>query len=88
MVPFKISYKASVERDVRRLDKPTAARLINKLEHVLSTNPNAGEPLHGEFRGLFKYRIGEYRVIYTKASDGVLILRIGHRKDVYRFTVP
>jgi len=83
-LPSKISYKASVEQDLKKLDKQVVARLLHKLEQVLSKNPNAGEALHGEFRGLFKYRIGDYRVIYTKMVDGILVLQIGHRREVYR----
>ena len=80
----RISYKSSVAGDLRRLDKPTARRILDKLERVLSGNPDAGIPLTGEFRGLFKLRIGDYRVIYAKPAEGVLVLRIGHRKAVYR----
>ena len=81
---FKISYKASVSGDLRRLDQPTANRLLSKLERELSRNPNVGIPLTGEFRGLVKYRVGDDRVIYAKGPDGVLVLRIRHRKEVYR----
>ena len=81
---FKVSYKGSVAGDLRRLGRPVAAQVLAKLERVLATNPDAGGPLAGEFRGLFKYRVGDYRVIYAKTADGVLVLRIAHRKDVYR----
>ena len=80
----RVTYRATVESDLRRLDKPTARRVLDKLEHALSASPDAGTPLVGEFRGLFRYRVGDYRVIYTKTSEGVLVLRIGHRKNVYR----
>ncbi len=80
----KVSYKASIAGDLKRLDKPAARRVIERLERVLSQNPNTDIPLTGEFRGLFKLRVGDYRVVYAKTEDGVLILRIGHRKDVYR----
>ena len=80
----RITYKDSVVGDLRRLDKPTARRVLEKLERALSAHPDAGAPLSGEFRGLFRYRVGDYRVVYTKTSDGVLVLRIRHRKDVYR----
>ncbi len=80
----KISYKASVEKDLKRLDRPIAARIVKKLEQVLGGDPDTGEPLVGEFKGCFKYRIGDHRVIYTKAVDGILVLRIGHRKEIYR----
>ena len=80
----KVSYKASVTGDLRRLDPPTARRIIQKLEQALTADLHAGVPLTGEFHGLFKYRVGDYRVIYTNIPDGVLVLRIAHRKDAYR----
>ena len=80
----KITYKSSVAGDLRRLDKPVARRVLDKLERTLAANPNAGISLTGEFHGLFKLRVGDYRVIYTKTPEGVLVLRIGHRKEVYR----
>jgi mRNA-degrading endonuclease RelE of RelBE toxin-antitoxin system len=43
----------------------------------------AGEPLGGEFKGLYKLRIGEYRVIYAKINETLLVLRIRHRSKVY-----
>jgi mRNA interferase RelE/StbE len=55
-----------------------------EIEDTLGTDPDIGEPLSGEFKGLFKYRIGEYRVIYARQSDSVLVLRIGHRRSAYR----
>lgn len=79
-----VAYKASVERDLRRLDRKAAVRVITALEARLGRDPDAGEPLKGDFAGLFRLRIGEYRVIYSKTGPGVLVLRIAHRKDVYR----
>lgn len=79
-----VFYKDSVEKDLRKLDKPTSKKVVQQLEESLSKNPDTGEPLSGEFRGLFKYRVGDYRVVYAKVPGGVLILRIRHRRDVYR----
>lgn len=81
---YKITYKASVERDLKKLAKAETVRVLGKVEKDLSNNPEKGEPLKGSFQGLYRYRIGDYRVIYTKTVDGILVLRIGHRKDVYR----
>ncbi len=82
-MPTTVEYKASVERDLRRIDKKDVNRILNKIEKVLSENPNKGEPLKGEYKGLFKLRIGDYRAIYTKTKEGVLILRIRHRGKAY-----
>ena len=79
-----IQYKSSVEKDLRRIDKSTARRLLAKLEHDLAQNPGAGEPLKGEFEGLFKFRVGDYRAIYSRTTEGILVLRIAHRKEAYR----
>ncbi len=80
----KVSYKASVEKDLRRIDRTTADRLTGTLEKKLGGNPNIGTPLAGAYRGLYRLRSGDYRIIYSKVPGGVLILRIAHRKNVYR----
>ena len=80
---FKIEYKSSVSRDLKHLDKSVARRLIRDLETALSSNPHCGESLSGQFKGMFKLRIGDYRVIYSKTKEGFLILRIRHRSAAY-----
>jgi mRNA interferase RelE/StbE len=82
-LPATVEYKASVERDLRRIDKKEINRILNKIEKVLREDPNKGEPLKGEYKGLYKLRIGDYRAIYTKTREGVLILRIRHRGKAY-----
>jgi mRNA interferase RelE/StbE len=78
----KIYYKNSVGKDLKGIDYSERNRIIAKIEKILSLDPNAGKKLqNSDCRSL---RIGNYRVIYIKVKDGVLIVRIGHRKDVYR----
>ena len=81
---MRIEYKSSVRRDVRKIDKPEANRIRDDLELKLQQNPSAGEPLKGDLAGLFKLRVGDYRVIYAKTKEGVLVLRIRHRKNAYK----
>ncbi len=80
---YRIEYKSSVFRDLKHLDKSVAKRLIRDLETALSSDPHCGEFLSGQFKGMFKLRIGDYRVIYSKTKEGVLILRIRHHSVVY-----
>ena len=61
-----------------------ALRILNKIEKSLVEQGSDGEPLSGEFQGLLRLRVGDYRVIYARTSVGYLVLRIGHRGDVYR----
>ena len=79
----KIEYKASVEKDLRRLDRATAMRILRKIEHALGTESHQRSALSGEFAGLYRLRVGDYRVIYSRTVEGYLVLRIAHRRDVY-----
>jgi mRNA interferase RelE/StbE len=81
---YKITYKKSVIRDLKKINKADLKKLISKTEKELSTKPESSPALKGEFAGLRKLRVGNYRVIYAILDKEVLILRIGHRKEVYK----
>ncbi len=81
---YNIVYKTSVERDLKSLSKVEAAKILDKIEGELARKPETSPVLKGRFAGLRKYRVGDYRVIYAIIGDDVLILRIGHRREVYR----
>jgi mRNA interferase RelE/StbE len=81
---YNILYKKSVQRDLKKLSKAEAHRVLNHIEEELSKNADTYPLLKGQFAGLRKYRMGDYRVIYVILGDDVLVLRIGHRKDVYK----
>ena len=81
---YKFSFKSSVFRDLKKIDKIQVEQILNKIEKELSENPTSFPPLSGKFAGLRKFRVGSYRIIYSILDDTVLILRISHRKDIYR----
>ena len=82
---YKIDYKASVTKDLKKIDKAQIQRLLNKIDNDLANNPGKDKELTGRYKGLYSYRVGNYRVIYNilEAKKTILILRIGHRKEVY-----
>lgn len=81
---YNIGYKKSVERDLAKLTKTEARRVLDRIEEELSEKADSYPVLKGPFAGLRKFRIGDYRVIYAILGNDVLVLRIGHRKEVYR----
>jgi len=81
---YNVIYKKSVSRDLNKLAKAEATRILNQIEEELSKNPESYPVLKGKFAGLRKFRIGDYRIIYAILEQDVIILRIGHRKEVYR----
>ena len=81
---FRVVYKASVEKDLKKIDKAGAKKILNRIEKELAKDPDRGVALSGTSQGLYRYSIGDYRIVYTRTVDGILVLRIGQRKDVYR----
>jgi mRNA interferase RelE/StbE len=81
---FNIVYKKSVRQDLKKLPPAETRRILNQLEQELCKNAANYPTLKGQFAGLRKYRVGNYRVIYAILENDVLVLRIGHRKDVYK----
>lgn len=82
---YKVSYKSSVERDLKRLPKDHQVKILEKIEKDLTQNPTfKGKALKGKWKGLWRYEVWPYRVIYSLSTDSILVLRIRHRKEVYR----
>lgn len=81
---YSVVYKKSVHRDLKSLARAEAKRIMDLIEHELSKRPEANPVLKGQFSGLRKYRVGDYRVIYALVGSDILILRIGDRKNVYK----
>ena len=74
-----IRFKSSVIRDLNHHDPVTAERIIREIEETIGSDPSIGEPLFWGFKGLFRFRIGGYCVIYARYQDSILVVRIGHR---------
>jgi mRNA interferase RelE/StbE len=81
---YNVAYKKSVHRDLKKLSKAEAGRILDQIEQELTKKPESFPVLKGQFAGLRKYRIGDYRVIYALVGTDILVLRIGHRRDVYK----
>ncbi len=79
-----IEYKASVQKDLRRLDPKQSLRVLAAIERALKSQGRGGEALTGPFAGLLKLRVGDYRGIYARTDQGYLVLRIAHRREAYR----
>lgn len=81
---FEIFYKKSVYKDLKQITPQYRAVIMDKISRALSKIPPEGKALTGHLKGLNSYRSGDYRVIYAKTEQGILILRIMHRKEVYK----
>ena len=81
---YNVVYKKSVHRDLKKLSKAETSRILDQIEQELTKKPESFPVLKGQFAGLRKYRIGDYRVIHALVGTDILVLRIGNRRDVYK----
>jgi len=81
---LNVVFKSSIERDLKNIDNHKPIHLVNKIRTDLPNLVLQCKPLKGRFKGLRRYRIGNYRIIFTVIGDEIIITKIGHRKNVYK----
>ncbi|MCF2572849.1 type II toxin-antitoxin system RelE family toxin [Brevibacterium sp. UCMA 11754] len=83
---YSITYVSSAAKTLRKLDQPVARRLLAAIGQLAEDpRPQGSIQLKGG-DGELRIRVGDYRIIYD-VYDGellVLVLRVGHRREVYR----
>jgi len=83
----QVDFTPRAEADLASLDKPIAQRVLKKLrwlaENFETITP---EMLTGQWQGVFKLRVGDYRVLYTcdRNQQKIIIRFIRHRREVYK----
>ena len=86
---WKVVIEKRALKEIGRLGKPDQIRIMRFLKENLSTTDDPrsnGSPLSGSLSHLWRYRVGNYRIISKIEDDelSVLVVRVGHRKEVYR----
>jgi len=87
---WNVRFDKAASKDLEKLDPQISKRVLNFLFERVSKleNPrDIGEALKGQkFGNLWKYRVGDYRVITDIRSKElvIMVIRVGHRKEVYK----
>lgn len=86
---WTIKYADTAVRQLKKLDRPVARRILDYMDDRVATaeNPHSlGKALTGPMGGLWRFRVGDYRVVCEIRDDElvVLVLEIGDRKEIYR----
>lgn len=84
---WRIEFARSADKELSKLEPQVARRVLRFLKDRVALDPRAvGEPLKGELSEFWRYRIGDYR-LYTTILDEtltVLVVKLGHRREIYR----
>ena len=62
---FSVEYAKSVAKDLKPLPKKIRERALEIVENVLASDPYQGKPLSGLYKGLYRFRVGDYRIVYS-----------------------
>ena len=85
---WTVEWERKALKDAKKLDKTARKRIVNYLEDrvLVDGNPyKVGKPLKGNKSGLWRYRVGDYRILCQIEENRlvVLVVAVGHRKDIY-----
>lgn len=84
---YRVELTSEAAQALRHLDKAIAQRILRRLRWLSENFPSlTPEPLRGPWQGLYKFRVGSYRVLNSIEQDQRLLTihLIGHRKDIYK----
>lgn len=83
---YKILFAKSAAKDYKDLNEPIKSQIneaLNKLEQFGTDAPNI-KPLTGDFKGYFRIRSGDYRIVFFLGKEAITIISVLHRKEVYK----
>lgn len=80
----RLVYTRRAIRDIEALDPRTKQRIGSALKRYEENPLGFAERLANPKLGTFRFRIGSYRVIFDLEGTDIVVLRVGHRRDIYR----
>jgi len=84
---YRLRIIPTATRELERLVKPVARRIAERINWLAANLDDIRpEPYKGDLAGLYKFRVGDYRVIYQILHDEkvIVIHQVGHRSEIYR----
>lgn len=89
MADWRIEFDAAAAKELKKLGNQDQKRILKFLRDRVAAGDDPrrlGTALTGDFAGLWRYRVGDFRLIVSidDAVVTVLVLRIGHRREIYR----
>jgi mRNA interferase RelE/StbE len=81
---FEINFSNQAAKELKKLDKQIQKRIIDKLvQYAKTENLKEAKKLTSPTLGQWRYRIGDYRIIFDLAGKEVQVLKVAHRSEVY-----
>lgn len=81
---YKVLFTQKALKDLENIDKEMQSRIATKLKEYAKEPLRYARRLISPKIGTYRFRVGDYRVIFDIDRENIVILRIGHRKSIYK----
>ena len=81
---YELAYTRRAEKDIKKLESAVRKRVGKALLQYKSDPMKYAEKLTDPSLGTYRFRVGDYRVAFDIEGSEIVVLRIGHRKEIYR----
>ncbi len=81
---YGLVYTRRAERDIRKLEPKTRDRIGKTLLRYTEDPLRFAEKLTDPILGEYRFRVGDYRVVFDIKGNEIVVLRVGHRREIYK----
>ncbi len=81
---YRLVYTRRAERDIRKLESNTKERVGKALLRYSEDPVKFAEKLSDPILGAYRFRVVDYRVIFDLEGNEIVVLRVGHRREIYK----
>ncbi|MFA4918854.1 MAG: type II toxin-antitoxin system RelE/ParE family toxin [Thermodesulfovibrionales bacterium] len=81
---FKVVITHNALKDINNLTQDVKKRIASKIKEYSNDPIHYSRKLTDPKIGSYRFRIGDYRVIFDIEDETIIVLRVGHRKDIYK----
>jgi mRNA interferase RelE/StbE len=81
---YKILLTKRALKDIDKIEINSQNKLINKIKILVENPYTHSKKLSSPVIGMYRLKVGDFRVIFDIDEDNIVVLRVGHRKDIYR----
>ncbi|MFH0986402.1 MAG: type II toxin-antitoxin system RelE/ParE family toxin, partial [Candidatus Omnitrophota bacterium] len=81
---FRLVYTQRAIKDIQKLEPTVKSRIGKALLRFEADPLSYAKSLSNTSLGSYRFRIGDYRVIFDLEGEEIIVLRVGHRRDIYK----
>jgi mRNA interferase RelE/StbE len=81
---YRLIYTQRAVKDIQKLDSSIKQRIGKTLLRYEEDPVKYAEKLIDSEMGSYRFRVGDYRIIFDLEKDRIVVLRIGHRREIYK----